>query len=230
MKTAVIIGSTGLVGSALLEKLLKDSSYSQVITIVRSNQPADNQLYSHPKNRSLVFSFQNWGELELQISSFSGNSSCNFFCCLGTTIGKAGSEEAFKKVDFGYVVEFAKLAQKCRAEQLFVVSALGADKNSLNFYTKTKGETEEAVQTAFSGKLHFLRPSLLLGDRKEFRLSERLAILASPLYSPLLKGPLEKFKPVKASDVASAMLNISLKKSNASTIVSNDEIIRIAHS
>jgi uncharacterized protein YbjT (DUF2867 family) len=126
------------------------------------------------------------------------------------------------------VVEFSKLARSCKAEQLLVVSALGADKNSSVFYNKVKGETEADVQAEFSGKLHFLRPSLLLGDRKDFRFGERIAIMLSPVISPLLLGPLEKYKPVRASDVAACLFNVASKKAAASTIIDNNEIIKLA--
>ncbi|MGZ3691342.1 MAG: oxidoreductase, partial [Pseudobdellovibrio sp.] len=148
----------------------------------------------------------------------------------GSTIKKAGSQEAFKVVDHDYVVEFAKLAQACKAEQLLVVSSLGADKNSSVFFNRIKGETEFDVQSVFKSKLHFMRPSLLLGDRNEFRFGERMAILLAPVYSPLLLGPLETYKPVQASDVAQAMLNIATKKISASMLVNNLEIINIAKS
>jgi uncharacterized protein YbjT (DUF2867 family) len=228
MKTAVIIGSTGLIGKLLLEKLVLNMDYQQIIAVVRSKNSAQDRVYQHPKVRCLTFDFHNWAELSMQIEGFASNSAISFFCCLGTTMAIAKSEEAFRKVDHNYIVEFARMAQKCRAEILLVVSALGADRNSEIFYNRVKGETENDVQGLFTGKLHFLRPSLLLGDRKEFRFSERIAVALSPVLSPLLFGPLKQYKPIKASAVAQAMLNLAAKKANASTIVDNQEIERIA--
>lgn len=230
MKTAVIIGSTGLIGKILLEKLVHDMDFHQVIAIIRSKSSATDSIFNHPKVRSLTFDFRNWTELSLQVEAFSRGSFTTFFCCLGTTMAKAGSEEAFRKVDHNYIVEFSKMAQKCKVESLLVVSALGADRNSDIFYNRIKGETENDVQGQYSGKLHFLRPSLLLGDRKDFRFSERLAVMFSPVFSPLLRGPLSKYKPIQASDVAQAMLNVACKKSSAATIISNHEIEMIAKS
>jgi uncharacterized protein YbjT (DUF2867 family) len=228
MKTAMIIGSTGLIGSYLLEKLVQSPEYSQIIAIIRGQSSVQDPAYSHPKVRRITFDFQNWSNLSMQIASFSGNSSTHFFCCLGTTIKKVKTEEAFRKVDYDYIIEFAKMAQKCKAERLLVVSAIGADRNSTVFYNRIKGETENDVQNNFAGKLYFLRPSLLLGDRKEFRFGERIAILLAPAYSLLLVGPLSRYKPIKASDVAQAMVNISTNKTNASTVITNDEILNLA--
>lgn len=224
MKTAVVIGSTGLTGSILVKKLVQEGSFGQIIAICRVKKAANSTVFTSPKVRLVEFDFLNWIELEMQIGSFIGTSQASFFCCLGTTIRRAGTKEAFTKVDNDYVVNFARLAQACRAEQLIVVSALGADKNSNVFYNKTKGEMEERVQLAYSGKLHFLRPSLLLGDRKDFRFFERIAILAAPLYSSLLFGSWRKFRPIAAEKVAHTMLLLGEKKLSAGVIVDNSEI------
>lgn len=228
MKTAVIIGSTGLIGKLLLEKLAQHDDFQQVIAIVRSKKSADDPVFTHSKVRCLYFDFQNWTDLSLQVDGFSHNSFVSFFCCLGTTMSKAGSQEAFRKVDHNYIVEFAKMAQKCKAEQLLVVSALGADRNSEVFYNRIKGETENDVQGQYSGKLHFLRPSLLLGERKDFRFFERIVVLLSPIFRPFILGPIVKYAPIKASSVAQAMLNIATKKVNTSVLVMNEEIERLA--
>lgn len=228
MKTAVIIGSTGLVGKLLLEKLVLHADFHQVIAIIRSKASAQDPVFSHPKVRSLYFDFNNWGELNLQVEGFSRNTTITFFCCLGTTMAKARSEEAFRKVDHDYIVEFTKVAQSCRAEQLLVVSALGADRNSEIFYNRVKGETENDVQGIFTGKLHFMRPSLLLGSRKELRIAEKIGVIFSPLFSVFLVGPLAKYRPIQASHVAQAMVDIASKKVNAAVIVTNEEMESIA--
>ena len=228
MKTAVVIGSTGLIGNLLLEKLAHDSSFAQIIAVCRT-KPTDQSIFNHPKIRLILFNFENWQELELQVKSFVGNAFSSFFCCLGSTIKKSGSEENFRKVDLEYVVKFASLAKTCRAEHLLIVSALGADKSSEIFYNKIKGEMEEAVEREFSSKVYFLRPSLLLGDRREFRFGERVAILLAPLYSPLLIGELAKFHPVRAADVAKVMILIASKKVSASKLIENREITKIAN-
>jgi uncharacterized protein YbjT (DUF2867 family) len=219
MKTAVVIGATGLIGQILVEKLARQGTWSNILAVSRKSKT-----WSHPKIRTLVFDFENWGDLELQIKSFAGNSSLDCFCCLGTTIGVAGSEEAFRKIDFDAVVAFSRLAKSCRAEQLFVVSSLGAAPDSSVFYNKVKGEMEQAVAQNYSGKLYFARPSLLLGDRKEFRLGERVAILLSPLYSNLLFGRFVKYKPIAAEHVATALIRVVAKIKPASMIIENSEL------
>jgi uncharacterized protein YbjT (DUF2867 family) len=225
MKTAVVIGATGLVGTELIQKLALEGSHGQIIAICRDAASKNKPSFNNPKVRILNFDFKNWTDLELQVRSFLGTSTANFFCCLGTTLSKAGSEEDFKKVDCDYVVHFAKLAHSCRAEQLLVVSALGADKNSYVFYNRTKGEMEEFVKNEFNGKLYFFRPSLLLGDRSDFRFGERVAILLAPLYSPLFVGSLKKYQPVPASIVAQKMVLVAAKKIEAPLFVENNFIL-----
>jgi len=219
MRTAVVIGSTGLIGEELVEKLARQGSWGSVLAIGRRSKA-----WSNPKIRTLTFNFTNWGELELQVTSFAGNSTLDFFCCLGTTMKKAGSEEAFRKVDLEAVVLFSMLAQRCRAEQLFVVSALGANPSSDVFYNRVKGEMEQAVLQKFSGKTYFARPSLLLGDRKEFRLGERLAMLFAPVFSAFLIGSLEKYEPIKSSEVAQALVVVAAKLRSAPTFIENSEL------
>lgn len=228
MKTAVVIGSTGLVGAQLVKKLVQEGSFRQIIALVRNKNSLTAPEFKNPKVRVLDFDFVKWGDLELQIRSFAGSSSVSFFCCLGTTIKKAGSETNFKLVDHDYVIEFAKLAHNCKAEQFLMVSALGADKNSTVFYNKVKGEAEEAVQNMFKGKYYFFRPSLLLGDRTEFRFGERIAVLLAPIYTPLLQGSFAQFKPVPAELVAQAMVNVATKKFQTSSVINNYEIFNLS--
>lgn len=227
MKTAVVIGSTGLIGSLIVKKLVRDNTFNQIISIVRNKASLTDSPFNNPKVHLLQFDFKNWNEFEPQIRSNIGTSQASFFCCLGTTMAQAGSSEAFKKVDYEYVVNFAKLAKSCQAEQLLIVSALGADKGSSVFYNRTKGEMEETVQKEFSGPLHFLRPSLLLGDRKDFRLGERLAILLAPIYSFLFIGSWSKYRPVPAEKVANAMVLLAGKKISAGVVLENSELLRL---
>lgn len=222
----MVIGSTGLIGTHLIQKLAHEGGFGQIIAICRGANMAGKLGLNNPKVRVLSFDFVNWENLELQVSSFAGGSGISFFCCLGSTIKQAGSEEAFRKVDLDYVVAFAKLAHHCRAEQLLVVSALGADEKSDVFYNRTKGEMEKAVQNEFDGSLYFFRPSLLLGDRKDFRFAERLAILAAPIYIPLLLGPLKKYLPVPAEQVAKKMSLVATKKISVTRFIENEEILK----
>ena len=219
MRTAVVIGSSGLIGQQLVEKLAQEGSWSSVLAITRKNS-----IWNSPKIRNLRFDFINWADLEMQIQAFGGGRGIDFFCCLGTTIKQAKSEAAFKKIDLEAVVLFSKLASRCRAEQLIVVSAMAADANSSVFYNRVKGEMEQAVPKEFSGKIHFMRPSLLLGDRKEFRFAERVAILLAPIYASLIPV---KYKPILASCVAKAMVALATKKATGDLIVDNAEMHQI---
>lgn len=223
-KTAVVIGSTGLIGSSLIEQLVHERGFKQILAISRR---VENPNAWGSRVRFLSFDFTNWQDLELQLSSFIGGTSAIFFCCLGTTIGKAGSEEAFRVVDYEAVSRFSVLAQSCKAESLLVVSSLGADKNSETFYLKTKGEMEETVRSNFNGLVYFFRPSLLLGNRNEFRFGERMAIIASPFYSWLLIGPLSKYRPIEANKVAKVMIQIALHKVKVDTVIENQDIHHI---
>ncbi len=225
MKTAVVIGSTGLIGQQLVDKLAQEGTWTHILAISRKSMT-----WNSPKIRTLNFDFINWSELEMQIQSFAGTRGLDFFCCLGTTIAKAKSESAFKKVDLESVVQFARLAGRCRADQLFIVSSLGADENSKAFYNRVKGQMETTVKNEFSGTLHFFRPSLLLGDREEFRFGERVAILLAPVISLFLVGRMSKYRPISAACVAKAMTLLASKKILANTmVIENSEIHQICN-
>jgi uncharacterized protein YbjT (DUF2867 family) len=223
MRTAVVIGSTGLIGEDLVERLASQGTWNQVLAVSRKSK-----VWVNPKIRTLLFDFANWGELELQITTFAQRSHLDFFCCLGSTIKKAGSEAEFRKIDLEAVAAFAVLAQRCKAEQLLVVSSLGADPDSDFFYNRVKGEMEQAVLQRFPGELHFLRPSLLLGDRKEFRLGERLAMFFAPTYSVLMMGEFAKYKPIEAKQVSKAMVIVAARLKTAPTVIENPEILSIS--
>lgn len=224
MKTAVVIGSTGLIGSLLLEKLAQEGSYGQILAVTRKPL-ADDSAIKSGRIRTLIFDFKDWHNLELQVRSFAGTSAVHLFCCLGTTIAAAGSQEAFYRVDYEYVVNFARLGRAVRAEKLLVVSALGADTRSGVFYNRVKGEMEARVTQEFPGQLHFFRPSLLMGDRQQFRFGERMAVLLAPLYTPLLVGSWKKYRPVQAERVAEMILNAATGKVQAEKFVENVEIL-----
>ncbi|WML44128.1 oxidoreductase [Neobacillus sp. PS3-40] len=193
-KTALLIGASGLVGNELLKLILKSSSYEKVKIFVRKRISIE-----HPNLEQIVINFDH---LEEQEPHFKVN---DVYCCLGTTIKKAGSQAAFKKVDFEYPVNLAKIAKKNGVQKFLIISALGADANSNIFYNRVKGELEEEVKKINLPSLHIFQPSLLLGKRQEFRFGEKIAILLSPIFSQFLRGGLQKYKPIKANDVACAM-------------------------
>jgi uncharacterized protein YbjT (DUF2867 family) len=194
-KTALLAGATGLVGSALLPLLLASERYAKVIVVGRRPVPTQ-----HPKLVQVVTDLDALEHERLRLIAD------DVYCCLGTTIRQAGSQEAFYKVDFLYVVRLAALTAANFAAQFLVVSSLGADVNSRFYYSRVKGEMEEAVQQAPFRAIHILRPSLLLGERTAPRLGERLGAAVLGLVRPLLRGGWRKYRPVTAATVAQAML------------------------
>lgn len=200
-RTALIAGATGLVGDALLRQLAVRLDYAQVKVIGR-NPPR----YEAGNVRFLSSDFSNLDSLagELAVDEV--------FCCLGTTIGKSGSEAAFERVDYHMVVDLARAAGKAGAKKFLVVSAVGATEKSPAFYPRVKARMERAVTEAGFETVHIVRPSLLLGDRREVRRSERLFQWLSPLYSPFLSGPLKRYRPVPASVVAASLIALANRK------------------
>jgi uncharacterized protein YbjT (DUF2867 family) len=192
-KRALIAGATGLVGDRCLARLLDHPAYDRVTVLSR---------------RPLALSH---AKLHIELVDFDGLQSpgkrCDeLFCCLGTTIKKAGSQEAFRRVDHDYPLALAKLGKAAGARQFLLVSALGADAQSSVFYSRVKGETERDIAAIGLPKVIFMRPSILLGERREHRAGERAGIFVGRLIAPLLVGPLRKYRPIHADDVAAAML------------------------
>jgi uncharacterized protein YbjT (DUF2867 family) len=221
VKLAVVIGATGLVGQELVQSLARHSEYANVLAIVRKTP----NLNVSEKVRYVPFDFNNWSALGVEIKSLTQDVGAHFFCCLGTTMKLAGSEDEFKKIDHDYVVEFSKLANQVSAEKLIVISALGADAKSKIFYNYIKGLTEKHVAENFNKALYFVRPSLLLGHRNEFRLGENIAQLLEPVYSLIAWGPLRKFKPIAASQVARAMVELAQLNKTGIHIVENQQLL-----
>ncbi len=190
MKTAIIVGATGLIGKELCNQLLEDNRYDKIKLLVRKRQAL-----THSKIEEIIIDFNNLNELNV-----TGD---ELYCCLGTTIKTAGSKEAFYKVDFEYVVQIAKHALQAGVEQLVVVSAMGADKNSSVFYNNVKGEMEEAVSQLGFQKCVIIRPSMLLGNRTEFRLAELITKKIMTTLSFLIPA---KYKAIHDYQVAKAMI------------------------
>ena len=194
-KTALIAGASGLVGSHCLQLLLDDPRYSKVISVARRPLHLD-----HPKLKQVVVDFNDLGKHQQSLLAD------DVYCCLGTTIKKAGSKGNFRKVDLQYVINLAKITSRNFATQFLVVSALGADPESHIFYNHTKGEMESAVKALPFTAVHIFQPSLLLGERQEKRMGEKLAAKAMHWFGFLLRGPLRKYRPIQAQTVAKAML------------------------
>ena len=189
MKKALVIGGTGLIGSSLIELLLADGRYA-VISLVRKKSALNNNQLTE-----VVFNFDN-PDRRLVVAD-------EVFCCLGTTIKTAGSKDAFYKVDHDYVVETAQLAQTNGAKKFAMVSSMGANKNATFFYSKVKGITEEAVSNISYESIFIFRPSLLLGQRKEFRFGELVSKVLMTVFSFAIP---KKYKAIQVRQVAKAMI------------------------
>lgn len=200
-RIAVLAGATGLVGEALLRQLMARKEYAQVRVFGR-RAPAG----ATGKVRFVQTDFTRLDALAADLAVD------DVFCCLGTTLRNAGSRAAFERVDYHMVVDLARAAHKAGAKRFIVVSAVGASLKSPAFYSRVKARMEQAVAELRFEAVHVVRPSLLLGARAEFRPAERLTALVAPLLAPLMVGPLRKYRPVHADEVARAMLALALGK------------------
>ncbi len=195
-KTALVFGATGLIGSHVVNFLLLHPAYSKVMVFVRRPMNVE-----HPK---LVQHVVNFDKPESFHQLVKGD---DLFCCLGTTMAKAGSKEAFYKVDFTYAFEAAQLGKRNGVGQFLLVSSVGADPNSRFFYSKVKGELEVMVKTLGFWGLHIFQPSVLLGERNENRFGEQLAGKIGSIFDKLTGGMLTKYRPIEADVVAKAMVS-----------------------
>lgn len=189
-KTALVFGATGLIGDILTHRLVESSLYKTVTVLVR--RPLT---WQHPRLQEIQFDFDTPDALPVQAD--------DLFCCLGTTIKKAGSKGAFQKVDHQYPLDIARLGQQAGATQFSIVTSMGADTHSTFFYNRVKGEVERDLTDLHYPTLLIFRPSILLGDRNENRLLEKIAEGAMRLFNPLIPA---KYKGIDASKVANAML------------------------
>jgi uncharacterized protein YbjT (DUF2867 family) len=194
----LIAGGSGLVGQHLLNFLLSDPKVTSITAIARTNLK-----YSHSKLQTLISSFDILDSILLPQSNIA-------FCCLGTTIKIAGSQEAFFRVDHDYILNFARSSQKAGVGTFIVVSAMGADPSSSIFYNKVKGQTElDLIKLNFK-KLVIIRPSLLLGERLENRPAEKIAQRLSQVFGKMMIGPLKNIRPIEAVNVALKMKLVGL--------------------
>lgn len=214
---AILVGATGLIGGELLSLLCKDPEIAAIHAAGRRRVALE-----HPKLTQQIIDF----------NSFAQNGAQNLFppadvlfSCLGTTIKNAGSQEAFRKVDLDAVVETARQARAADIPCLVVVSAMGADPASGVFYNRTKGEMERAVRALGFESVGIVRPSLLAGQRSEFRVGERVALLAMHLARPLIPA---KYRAVSAAAVAAAMLDRAKHPQQGVHILESDQIQRFA--
>ena len=214
MKTAIILGATGLTGTELLKQMLNDDYYKKVVLFSRESTNIN-----HCKLTEYITDFDLLHKIKhLIIGDI-------VFCCLGTTIKAAGSKTAFRKVDFKYISDFAEFAKQNGLNQFYLQSSLGADSKSKNFYLKTKGETENAIRKLDFESFTIFRPSMLLGNRREFRFGETLGKLVMQFFSFLFVGRLKLYKAIDAKQVAKAMIYESKLNKVGNFVFENDKLL-----
>ncbi len=213
-KVALVAGATGLIGSKIVHLLSEDDYYDEIIILLRKVDPLSNL----PRVRGIIIDFQNLNEGLKSINP------TDVFCCLGTTMKKAGNKEAFKLVDYKYPKELADVTHKNNAKTFLVVSSLGARSNSLFFYNRVKGEVEEALKKIGFQSLYIFRPSLLLGERQEKRLGEDVAKKMYAMLDKIFVGPLKKYSGIEASQVALSMMRMAKSDKPGIVVLESDEI------
>ncbi len=213
MKAALIAGATGLCGKNLLYALLKNKEYSRVFILVRKELAIKDS-----KLTQIIFNYENEQEYQnLPLADV-------VFCCLGTTIKKAGSKESFKKVDLEYPTKLAKVCSEKGYKKLLIITAIGANKQSSIFYNKVKGEVEDKIKTYPFESIFICRPSILLGDRTDVRIDEEIGKLFVKFGSVLLFGSWKKYKGIEASCVSNAMLALSNSDEKGIHIIESDQL------
>ncbi|MEY9867505.1 uncharacterized protein YbjT (DUF2867 family) [Peribacillus sp. B2I2] len=216
-KTALILGATGVVGTQLVKEISKSKIYKEIYLLTRREMK-----FTEPKCTGHVVDFEN---LSKYADLFNVT---DVFICLGTTIKNAKSKEAFRKVDYNYVIEAAKMAKASDVEKLLVITAMGADSKSKFFYSRVKGDVEGTLQHLELNSVHIFRPSLLIGERKEFRAGEKISGMLSSFAKFLFVGPLRPYRAIEANKVAAAMYAAAQTTARGYHFYNSDEIEKLA--
>ena len=215
MKTALIFGSSGLIGSYLLDLIIKDNNYNKIKLFVRSESKVVNS-----KIEIIKVDFDN---LENHKNSIIGD---DCFFCIGTTRKNTPDKNEYIKIEYNLPLDVAKLAKSNSINNFIYISSLGANSNSAGLYLKNKGQTEEELMKLNFLNLSILRPSILLGKRRENRIGEKIGIFVMKTLSPLFLGKMKKYKPIKVEHVAKTMLQVA-KKDYQKNLFESDEIVKI---
>ena len=213
MKTALLFGSSGLIGGNLLNLLIQNKDYNKIKIFVRS-EPAIKDL----KIEIIKTDFNN---LKNYIEDINGD---DCFFCIGTTKKNSPDKKEYKRVERDIPVEIAEIAKANSVNSFIYVSSGFADPESSGAYLRYKGEVEEELKKLNFIKLGIMRPSFLMGNRKEKRFGEKIGIFLFKLFSPFFLGPLKKMKPIQSKKVAQAMINVA-QKDYDQTIFESNEIV-----
>jgi len=212
-KKAILAGATGAIGSSLLQQLLADRNYSEVMVLVRKKLELKN-----PKLKQIILDFDKLKDFSHEITGDV------VFCCLGTTAKQTPDKNEYRKIDYQYPLDIAWIAQVNGAESYHLISAMGANKNSAIFYNKTKGEVEHDLKAVPFKSIHIYQPSLLDSSRTDKRFGEGLMNKIMHVINPLLVGGLRKYRSIKVENVAKAMLNQSLEDKKGVFTYESDKI------
>ena len=211
-RNAVVAGGTGLVGTEVLKLLDQERRYGRITSLVRQETVAAGRV----ENR--VVSFDDLDRSELPEVD-------DAYCCLGTTRRVAGSDDAFRKVDFDYVLAYARAAHRAGAVRFLIVSAMGAKVESRFLYTRVKGQVEAAVSTLGFQVVGIARPSFLIGRRAKARGGETAALVLSHAVTPFMVGPLRRFRPIEARTVAAGLIHLAFSAREGVSVLSSEEIV-----
>ena len=216
MKKALIFGSSGLVGSNLVKIILQNEKYDHIKLFVRSE--------TENKSKKLEIIKTDFNNLEKHKDTIVGD---DCFFCIGTTRKNTPDKNEYIRTEYNIPVEIGKIAKSNSVNNFIYVSSLGANPNSSGLYLKNKGQAEQELINLNFPRLAIIRPSILLGNRKENRIGEKIGIFVMKLLSPLFLGKLKKYKPIKVENVAKAMVNIAQNDYQKITFES-DQLMEIA--
>lgn len=205
-----LAGTSGLTGSHTLKQLLENPGVTKVISIGRKRIEI-----KHPKLEEVLLGSP---------ISFHADA---FLCCLGTTIKKAGSQEAFEKIDVHLPLELGRALKANGCETAAAISAIGADSNSSVFYNRAKGKMEEGMRQIGFKSLSLLRPSIIAGNRKESRLAEKISLKMMSAAAPLMAGPIRKYRPIEAETIAKALVKLALERKPGAIVYDSDAVQEI---
>ena len=216
MKTALLFGSSGLVGQQLVQQLIQNNSYQKIKLFVRKKPNIQN-----PKIEIIETKFDN---LEILSPEIKGD---DCFFCIGTTKKNSPDKTEYQRVELDLPKKIANLAKQNKIHSFIFISSGYANSKSSGDYLKFKGLVEEELISLEFNNLGILRPSFLLGNRKEKRIGEKIGIIVFKILSPLMVGPLKRMKPIHVKTVASAMIKIAQQELKQ-TIFESDEIVKFS--
>jgi len=218
MKTAIVFGSTGLIGGHLVNQLIQDNYYTKIKILVRSQTSINNE-----KVEVINIDFNNLGNHKTEITG----DDC--FFCIGTTKQNSPNRNEYQKVELDIPKEIGQIAKANSVKSFIFISSIYANPNSSGNYVKFKGLVEEELKRLNFSKLGILRPSFLMGKRKENRVGEKIGIFTFSALSPLLFGPFKKMRPINSENVAKAMIKIA-NSNLEKTVFESNEIVELTSS